>query len=274
MLDLLLLTAALLAGFLGAIVGIGGGIVLVPFFALVLHLDMREALATSLVGVVASSLGASAPYLRSGLSNVRLASFLQCGSVCGALLGVVLTGILRASVLQVVFAVFLFVMAALNLWPRSQTPLLPEHPWSKRLHLGGMGTPGEPEPAGVYTVARAPWGLAAMVMAGFFSSLLGIGGGVFQVLALDKIMGVPLRQAVATSSFMMGVSAGAAALALYARGDVRPGVAAPVVVGVLVGARLGARVLPRIPPRGVRTVFAVAVVAIAVRMLVQGVRGW
>lgn len=255
-----------LGGFVGSLVGLGGGIVVVPGLTLLLGVDIRVAIAASMVAVIATSSGSAAAYTRDRLSNLRVAMFLEVAAVCGGITGALLAGVASPSLLNGVFAVVLLIAAGTMLRRRSDAPEGPPSRLADRLRLHGSF----PDPTlGVersYRVSRPGIGLTIMYFAGIASGLLGVGGGVFKVPAMDLAMRLPIKVSTATSNLMIGVTGTGAALIYLLRGQVNPYVAAPVAVGVIAGANVGARVMPRINDGMLRRIFVVAMVATAVQM--------
>jgi uncharacterized protein len=268
-LSLGLLLVSVGAGFLGALLGLGGGIIIVPVLTLFFHVDIRYSIAASLISIVATSSGAAASFLKDGLTNVRLAVFLEVGTVSGALVGFLLSGLANAQVLFLLFGIVLAFSALMMLRRRHDFSGAQNHPWSEKLNLAGS----VPDSAGAnvpYVVAAVPFGLAAMFVAGILSALLGIGSGIFKVLAMDGAMKLPIKVSSATSNFMIGVTASASAGAFFVRGDVRPEIAAPVSLGILVGAWFGARAMRRLPALFIRRVFVVVLFITATQMILKG----
>jgi uncharacterized membrane protein YfcA len=267
--SLLLLAISVAAGFLGALLGLGGGIILVPVLTLALGVDIRYAIAASLVSVVATSSGAAASFLRDNLTNIRLAVILEVGTVAGAVVGFLLSGLANERFLHLLFGGVLAFSAVMMLRRRHDASTHNDHPWSARLGLASS----YPSPDGTllaYKVANVPFGLATMGVAGALSALLGIGSGIFKVLAMDGAMKLPMKVSSATSNFMIGVTASASSGAYLVRGDVRPEIAAPVALGVIAGSWLGARAMVRIPARALRLVFVVVLLVVAARMITEG----
>ncbi|NUN05969.1 MAG: sulfite exporter TauE/SafE family protein [Bdellovibrio sp.] len=269
MLELLLLTTAVAAGFLGALLGLGGGIIVVPVLTLFYHVNIRYAIAASLISVVATSSGAAASYLKDSLTNLRLAVFLEVGTVSGAVLGFVLASYLQAKALFLLFGLFLLFSGAMMLRKRLEQLSETSHPWAEALKLSGS----YPERDGQiinYKVQNVPLGLFAMFCAGILSALLGIGSGIFKVLAMDGAMKIPIKASSATSNFMIGVTAAASAGAYLLRGDVIPQIAAPVALGIIVGSFLGAKAMVRLPALRIRQVFVVVIVIVSLQMIYKG----
>ena len=266
---LLTLAGALIAGLIGALTGLGGGVVLVPMLTLGLGVDIRYAIGASLVCVIATSSGAAAAFVREGYTNIRVGMFLEISTTVGALLGTVVAVYVSSSTLAVIFGIVLLFSAAQSLRQRVEH-IAVTAPGSigDRLRLGSTYPQG-----GVlvsYGVERVPAGFAMMFVAGILSALLGIGSGIVKVLAMDRAMHLPYKVSTTTSNFMIGVTAAASAGIYLHRGYIDPVLVMPVVLGVLAGATLGARVLVRVRVKPLRMIFTVVMVALAVEMLYQG----
>lgn len=269
--EFLLLIVSLFAGFLGSLLGLGGGIIVVPALTLLFGVNIRYAIAASLISVVATSSGAAASYLKDHLTNLRLAVVLEMGTVVGAVIGFLLASHIEARYLYILFAVFLFASAILMLRKREEHQTFANHPWAEKLRLDST----YPGPKGLpiaYKVAHVPFALVAMLGAGILSALLGIGSGIFKVLAMDGAMKLPIKVSSATSNFMIGVTAAGSALAYFLRGDVRPEIAAPVSVGIIIGSFMGAKVMNRIPAKRIRQVFVLVLTLVSVQMIWKGIR--
>lgn len=259
------------AGLLGSLLGLGGGAIIVPFLTLVLGVDIRLAIGASIIAVIATSSGAAAAYVRDGLSNIRVAMFLEVATVLGALAGAFIGGLVSARTLSIVFGAVLIMSAVGMLRARHEADdPVPADPLSDRLELHSHYIGGGDEGRVEYRVTRAKFGFAAMGVAGALSGLLGIGGGAFKVPAMDIGMRMPTKVSTATSNFMMGVTAAASAGVYFVRGDIVPFVVAPVALGVLVGALVGARVLPRLHNTAVKALFVVVLTLIGSQMILVG----
>jgi len=267
----LIFLGSFVAGLLGALTGLGGGVVLIPLLTLAFHVDMRYAIGASLISVIATSSGAAAAYVREGYSNVRIGMFLEVATTFGAVLGAYLATRAPTRALAVVFGVVLLDSAWLS---RSQGPHPDEkatvNPWSDRLGMSGS----YPDPAQgreiAYKADRIPAGFAAMFGAGTLSGLLGIGSGAVKVLAMDKLMRIPFKVSTTTSNFMIGVTAAASAGIYLARGYVDPVLAFPVMLGVLAGSLLGAKALVHSRVSLLRSIFAFVIAALGIEMIVNG----
>ena len=268
----LIWAGAFTAGFLGALTGLGGGVVIVPMLVLLFGVDLRYAVGASLVSVIATSSGAAAAYVKEGYSNIRIGMFLEIATTLGALAGAFLALVVRPDMIAVVFGVVLLVSAYLSSRPRvEQSTADKPDPLAGRLKLDGH----YPTPKGLqsYHVHRVPLGFVLMFLAGVLSGLLGIGSGALKVLAMDQAMRLPFKVSTTTSNFMIGVTAAASAGVYLARGYIDPGLVLPVMLGVLPGSLVGARVLTAAPVRTLRIVFAVVIAALAVEMIYKGVTG-
>lgn len=268
----LIAVGAFLAGLLGALTGLGGGIIVVPMLTLVFHVDMRYAVGASLVSVIATSSGAAAAYVREGYTNMRVGIFLEVATTIGALGGALLAGLIPTSALAILFGLVLLYTAYRSFQAGDDHPTTdPPHPWAVRLRLNG----DYPTPQGrqAYTVQGVPGGFVIMFAAGILSALLGIGSGVVKVLAMDRTMRLPFKVSTTTSNFMIGVTAAASAGVYLHRGYIEPELAFPVLLGVLAGALLGARILTTARTRSLRLIFLAVVLVMAGQMLYKGVTG-
>ena len=267
------LGASIGAGLLGSLLGLGGGIIVVPALSLLLGVDIRYAIGASLISVVATSCAASAAYVRDRLANIRLGMFLELGTVVGAMVGAFVAGVIDPQWLHVIFAGLLLLVAAAMFRgddQRSADPRTPDR-LADRLGLHGTLPPSKAGAGGgAYRVQRSRLGLGAGAFAGCVSGLLGVGGGLIKVPVMTLGMGVPLKAATATSNFMIGVTGAASAGVYFSRGDIDPVIAGPVAIGVLVGATVGARLLAHVPRRALRMGFSVVMVITAIQMIRKG----
>jgi uncharacterized membrane protein YfcA len=269
---LLVGSGALVAGFLGALTGLGGGVVIVPLLTLVFKVDIRYAVGASLVSVIATSSGAAAAYVKEGFTNVRVGMLLEVATSLGALAGAYIAGLVSTSSIAIIFGLVLLHSAYLSSRPHRDSAVdLPTDPLAARLRLDSTYPSLDGEKP--YHVRRIPGGFALMAVAGVASGLLGIGSGAVKVLAMDRLMRLPFKVSTATSNFMIGVTAAASAGIYLRRGYIDPGLAMPVMLGVLAGATLGARVLATARTRVLRIVFAVVIAALAIEMLHAGLVG-
>ena len=268
----LVFASSLLAGFTGALTGLGGGVIITPVLTLFLGVDIRYAIGASLVSVIATSSGSAAAYVRDGFSNIRIGMFLEIATTTGALFGAFLASHVPVAQLSGIFGLVLLQAA----WQTSRTRstakrVLPADPIAERLSLNGSyrGTYGVQE----YIVGRVKTGFALMFGAGTLSGLLGIGSGSLKVIAMDQAMRIPFKVSTATSNFMIGVTAAASASVYLSRGYIDPAIAMPVMLGVLVGSIVGASFLAKLSVLILRRLFAIVVAAVGLQMLVNAFRG-
>ncbi len=269
---LLVLVTGLLAGFVGSLTGLGGGLVVTPVLTLLLGVDIKYAIGASLIATIATSSGAAAAYVRDGLSNIRIGMLLEIATVFGALFGAYLGSIVSTRVLSIVFGLVMLQTAYQSARARHESQVaMPPDPLAEKLGLDGEYK--TPQGTVAYHVQRVKLGFLLMFGAGTFSGLLGIGSGSLKVPAMDLAMRLPFKVSTATSNFMIGVTAAASAGVYLGRGQIEPNIALPVMLSVLAGSMLGAKVLPRLPVRTLRIGFAVLVAFTAVTMITKGVRG-
>jgi uncharacterized membrane protein YfcA len=269
---ILVALGSFLAGLLGSMTGIGGGLIIVPMLTLFFHVDLRYAIGASLVSIIATSSGAAAAFVREGYTNVRVGILLEVGTTIGALIGATLAGITPTNVLAILMGVVLLFTAYRSVQTRHEHALLdtPDR-WAAKLRLDSTYPSAGGKQA--YSVQKVPQGFALMFLAGILSALLGIGSGIIKVLAMDQMMRLPFKVSTTTSNFMIGVTAAASAGVYLHRGQIDPVIVFPVVLGVLGGALLGARVLSRAPVKPLRILFTTVVVVMAAQMLYKGVTG-
>ena len=269
---LLIALGSFVAGFLGALTGLGGGVVVVPLLALVFGVDIRYAIGASLVSVIATSSGAAAAYVREGFSNIRIGMFLEIATTIGAIVGAMLATHVTTGTIAIVFGVVLLFSAifAARGMPHEVVDPSPDS-LASMLKLNGAYPYGDGQRT--YVVHRVPLGFGLMFGAGTLSGLLGIGSGAVKVLAMDQAMRIPFKVSTTTSNFMIGVTAAASAGIYLSRGYIDPGIAMPVMLGVLAGSLMGARVLVKARTKWLRIVFSVVVVALGIEMIYNGFSG-
>jgi len=273
----LLLTGSAV-GVLGAILGIGGGVFIVPALVLIFHIPVHHAIATSIVSVIATSSAATSTNVEKGLVNMQLGITLEIATALGAVSGALTAEWLSETTLLRIFAVVLLVVAVLLGWKsskgeraatlNSQCTILNDQPDD----LGLLGASFYDLAEGrqiSYRVWKAPLGFLVSLVAGNLSGLLGVGGGFIKVPVIHLVCGVPMKAATATSNFMIGITAAASAFIYFGRGQVRPALTTAVVLGVLVGSFVGAVISQRLPGRLVQAIFAVFLLPVAWQMFVQ-----
>jgi len=269
---IVLAMGSFLAGLLGALTGLGGGVVLVPLLTIFFKVDIRYAIGASLVSVIATSSGAAAAYVKEGFSNIRIGMFLEIATTIGALCGAFLATVVPAKFLAIIFGLVLLYSAYLSRKPRPPDQRnLPEDRLATRLRMNGSF----PFEGGMrqYNVQNVPTGFSLMFGAGALSGLLGIGSGAVKVLAMDQAMKIPFKVSTTTSNFMIGVTAAASAGIYLSRGYIDPGLAMPVMLGVLAGSLLGVRILLKAETKVLRLVFSIVILVLGAQMIYKGITG-
>ncbi len=265
-------TGSLVAGFLGALTGLGGGVVLVPLLTVFFHVDLRYAIGASLVSVIATSSGSAAAYVKEGFSNIRIGMFLEIATTLGALFGAYMTAKVPASAIAIIFGVVLIYSAYVSRRVRGRAAAdQPPDPLATKLKMNGSF----PDTSGTryYNVYRVPAGFGVMYLAGTLSGLLGIGSGALKVVAMDQAMKIPFKVSTTTSNFMIGVTAAASAGVYLSRGYIDPSLAMPVMIGVLIGSLMGARVLAKTQTKLLRLVFSGVIVLLGLEMMLKAASG-
>jgi len=247
-LELWLFAVALGTSMLGGLLGMASGIFIVPVLTMFGRIDLHTAIGASLISVIACSCAGAAPFLKDGLTNVRLAILLETATTCGALCGVFLAGLIPTRYLLFIFALILL-LSAQQMMARRKVPSYPSDRDSG------------------YSVERLPLGMTLMYGAGLMSALLGIGSGVLKIPAMDTALRLPIKVSSATSNFMIGVTAAASAGAYFARGDILTSVAAPIALGSVLGAVLGARILMKLSGDKLRTMFVCILLILSAQMM-------
>lgn len=268
----IVLAGAFLAGLLGSLTGLGGGVVIIPMLTLGFGVDIRYAIGSALVAVIATSSGSAVAYVKEGFSNIRLGMFLEIATTSGAIIGAFLAIYAPTHLIAIIFGIILILTSAINTFTKkNQNPDVQGSALAARLKLNSTYPDGNTlKPYGVHRV----WGgFAMMGAAGILSGLLGIGSGALKVLALDNIMRIPFKVSTTTSNFMIGVTAAASAGIYLYRGYIDPGISMPVVLGVLAGAYVGSHVLAGAKSNWLRAVFTVVVVSLALEMIYNGIKG-
>jgi len=267
---LLIFVVSIFAGVFGSIVGLGGGVVIIPVLTLLLGVDIHFAIGASIVAIIGTSSGAASTYIRDKVTNLRIGMYLELASASGAIVGAALAAYANSSALELVFGIILLISIIPTLMKIGED--IPKSPelkgLSKRLGLKGSYTETDGKLI-QYNPTRPVAGLAGTAVAGVLSGLLGIGGGGFKVLSMDLAMKLPMKVSTTTSNFMIGVTAAASAGIYFARGDVNPLIVGPVALGILIGAAIGARILLRSRNPTVRKAFALVLAVTAVEMILS-----
>jgi uncharacterized protein len=282
----LVFLAAVLAGFLGALVGIGGGVIIVTALSLYFHLPIHLAIAASLVSIIATSIAGALRYVKQKIADVRLGMFLEMATTAGALAGALIGVLLSAYVLSLIFGAFLLYTAANSLISSNRKRADAETSSGGAEDPNGnsdmLGLPDRLLKEGVYydkplkknimyVPVRPLPGALVMSLAGLAAGLLGIGGGVINVAAMNSIMKVPLKVSIATSQFMIAVTAATGAIVYFIAGAVNVYVVAPAALGTLLGSTLGSLLMNKLPIKVIKTVFVFLLIYLGYQMIAKGI---
>jgi uncharacterized membrane protein YfcA len=263
---LLLLTGAA-TGLVGSLLGLGGGVFLVPLLTLAFGVPIRAAIAASLMSVIATASASATVNLSRGLVNLRLGLVLEVATSVGGLMGGLAAARLSPRQLFLSFAATLAAMGVVMVWRSGRRNVIANLDVEPGI-LGGMLREGDT--TYVYRVRRLPVGLAFSLAAGAISGLLGLGGGIIKVPVLNTFCGIPIRVAAATSTFMIGVTAAASAFLYFSRGDMAPVLTAAVALGALPGSLLGAHLSDRVQTRSLKIIMAAVLLVVGARMALEG----
>ena len=269
---LIIFLVSIVAGFVGALFGLGGGVLIIPFLTLVEGVPVPLAVGASIVSVVATSSASAATYVQDHLTNLRLGMFLEIGTVAGAITGAFVSVFLPASALFILFGIILLYATMVMIRARGidfPANVRPDKT-SRILALGSQYEDQSLNRVVKYEVTRTPLTVFIGYFAGIVSGLLGVGGGVINVPTMNLVSKVPVKVASATSNFIIGVTAAASASVYLLRGDVHPLLAAPLIIGVAGGALLGTKVLKVTPPTRVKVAFGILLAAISLLMILKG----
>ncbi|MCJ8209215.1 sulfite exporter TauE/SafE family protein [Mucilaginibacter sp. RS28] len=267
--SIIVLLGAFLAGLVGSLTGLGGGVVVIPLLTLVFHVDIRYAIGAALLASIANSSGAASAYVKEGITNIRLGMFLEIATTVGAVVGAVLAAYTPTNTIAILFGVILLFSAAMTIRKKNQEALTEGSKLAEILKLNNSYPTKDGEVA--YKLKNVGGGFSIMTIAGVLSGLLGIGSGALKVLAMDSTMHIPFKVSTTTSNFMIGVTAAASAVVYLQRGYMNPGIAFPVVLGVLGGAFTGSKLLTRLDPTLLRYIFCAAIVFVAAEMMYNGI---
>ena len=271
---LLLLVMGVGAGVLGAILGIGGGMIITPVLTIMMGLDIKYAIGASIISVIATSSGSTIAYLKDDMLNLRVAMFLEIATTVGAIMGALLVGVFSSNFLYVLFGFFLLYSTynmIRKLFDKKGEQVFTGHdPIVDKFKLASTYYDKSEQKQVDYSMKNVPGGFIMMWAAGLASGLLGIGSGAFKVIAMDTIMKMPLKPSSATSNLMMGVTAAASATVYFFNGSIRPDIAAPLAIGVLAGATIGARLMQVLKPRVIRMIFIPIILYMGVQMALKG----
>lgn len=269
---LIIFSSSFAAGLLGSLTGLGGGVIIIPLLTLGFGVDIKYAVGTSLIAVIATSSGAAASYVKKGISNIRIGIFLEIATTIGAISGAYLAGLVSAQVVAITFGTVL-IFSAFITGKRKEEFINGVKPDKTATYLRMNGKYTFKHEEIPYTVDNVPGGFGVMYIAGALSGLLGIGSGALKVIAMDYIMKLPFRVSTTTSNFMIGVTAAASAGIYLQRGYIDPGLSMPVVLGILPGALIGSRLLARFRTKWLRIIFAIVITFLGIEMISNGLSG-
>lgn len=270
MFTVLMLITGLFAGTFGALLGLGGGVIIIPVMTILLHLPIQTAVGVSLIGVIATSTGAAIVYVREGKADIRLGMTLELATTVGAIAGAVIAGYVSSKVLYLLFAA-LMAYNTYSMSKKNGQDQAEGHQGELEVAAGkAVVMDSKSTGARGYQVKNIPGGMFFSALAGIMAGLLGIGGGLVKIPVMYLLMGVPLKVAAATSNFMVGVTACASAFVYFANGYIDVLAAAPMALGVFAGAMIGTRINERVSTRGLKRIFMVVFIYVAVEMTLKG----
>lgn len=278
---LLMFLVAILAGLVGSMVGVGGGILVVPALTIGFGVPIEYAIGASIISTIATSSGSASAYVRDRITNLRIGMFLEIASVLGSIAGVIGTlYFVRSGLSWIIFIIFGLVLffSAYNVvqnarMERKGESMVNTKPdkIAERLNLRGEYQDRSLQTTVSYAATHVPAGFVVIFFAGLLSGLLGVGGGVLKVLGMDSLMRLPFKVSTTTSNFMIGVTATASTGILYVSGYINVILAAPVALGVVVGSLVGAKVLQRSKPASLRVVFILVMLVLGAEMVIMGI---
>ena len=268
---------AVLAGFLGSLVGLGGGIIITPALTILFGFDIKYAIGASIVAVIATSSGSAIAFVKDHVSNMRVGMLLEVFTTAGGVVGALMAGIFSSKLLYIFFSLILLnsfygmlKKTGLINKGKKEEDKVENDKYADKYKLNSTYYDKATGETVKYNVTNVPQGSLVMFGAGFASGLLGIGSGAFKVVALDTYMKLPIKVSTATSNFMMGVTATASALIYFFNGTINPVVAAPIAIGTLIGSRTGAKVMQRLDAKYIRYIFLPILLFTIINMLLKG----
>jgi uncharacterized protein len=268
---IILIISAFLAGFLGSLTGLGGGVIVIPILTLCLHVDFHYAIGAALIASIATSSGSASAYVKEGITNIRLGMFLEIATTIGAVGGAIIALWMPTNIIAVIFGAVLVFTALMQQRRTTDHVNVVGSNMARKLKLYGTYPTKDGEKS--YQLTNVFGGFSVMLSAGVLSGLLGIGSGALKVLAMDAAMKVPFKVSTTTSNFMIGVTAVASAVVYLQRGYIDPGIAFPIMIGVLGGSLFGAKLLKRLNVKVLRKIFVFAILLVAINMIYNGIMG-
>ena len=271
---------AVLAGFLGSLVGLGGGIIITPALTILFGFDIKYAIGASIVAVIATSSGSAIAFVKDHVSNMRVGMLLEVFTTAGGVVGALMAGVFSSKLLYIFFSLILLnsfygmlKKTGLITKAKKEEEIVENDKYAEKYKLNSSYYDKAIDKTIDYNVTNVPQGSLVMFGAGFASGLLGIGSGAFKVVALDTYMKLPIKVSTATSNFMMGVTATASALIYFFNGTINPAVAAPIAIGTLIGSRTGAKVMQRLDAKYIRYIFLPILLFTIINMFLKGLGG-
>lgn len=268
---------AVFAGFLGSLVGLGGGIIITPVLTILFGFDIKYAIGASIVAVIATSSGSAIAFVKDHVSNMRVGMLLEVFTTAGGVVGALMAGVFSSKLLYIFFSLILLnsfygMLKKIGLITKAkkEEEIVENDKYADKYKLNSSYYDKATGETVEYNVTNVPQGSLVMFGAGFASGLLGIGSGAFKVVALDTYMKLPIKVSTATSNFMMGVTATASALIYFFNGTINPVVAAPIAIGTLIGSRTGAKVMQRLDAKYIRYIFLPILLFTIINMLLKG----
>ena len=268
---------AVLAGFLGSLVGLGGGIIITPALTILFGFDIKYAIGASIVAVIATSSGSAIAFVKDHVSNMRVGMLLEVFTTAGGVVGALMAGVFSSKLLYIFFSLILLnsfygmlKKTGLITKLKKEEEKVENDKYADKYKLNSTYYDKATGETVKYNVTNVPQGSLVMFGAGFASGLLGIGSGAFKVVALDTYMKLPIKVSTATSNFMMGVTATASALIYFFNGTINPAVAAPIAIGTLIGSRTGAKVMQRLDAKYIRYIFLPILLFTIINMFLKG----
>ena len=269
---------AILAGFLGSLVGIGGGMIITPALTILFGIDIKYAIGASIVAVIATSSGSAIAFVRDHVSNMRVGMLLEIFTTAGGIVGALMAEVFSSKVLYIFFSLILLnsfygmlKKTGLITKKKIREEVVKNDKYADKYQLNSSYYDKATGKTVEYNVDNVPQGSLVMFGAGFASGLLGIGSGAFKVIALDNYMKLPIKASTATSNFMMGVTATASALIYFFNGTINPMIAAPIAVGTLIGSRTGSKVMQHLEAKYIRYIFLPILLFTIINMFLKGV---
>ena len=268
---------AVFAGFLGSLVGLGGGIIITPALTILFGFDIKYAIGASIVAVIATSSGSAIAFVKDHVSNMRVGMLLEVFTTAGGVVGALMAGVFSSKLLYIFFSLILLnsfygmlKKTGLITKLKKEEENVENDKYADKYKLNSTYYDKASGETVKYNVTNVPQGSLVMFGAGFASGLLGIGSGAFKVVALDTYMKLPIKVSTATSNFMMGVTATASALIYFFNGTINPVVAAPIAIGTLIGSRTGAKVMQRLDAKYIRYIFLPILLFTIINMFLKG----